>query len=116
MNGGAEIAQGVLALPQRVAFIPRSRTLVLADLHLAFSAVERRRGTSVPPVDDETAKSLETVVTQLAPKRVVLLGDIAHAIPRTEEEARHVIDPLKALASRADLHLVLGNQVLSLTT
>jgi putative SbcD/Mre11-related phosphoesterase len=107
--GSVELRPDLIGLPSRAAWIPSERALLIADVHLAFSAVERRRGTSGPGIDAHTGVSLQRLVDAHAPSIVVLVGDIAHAAPKTEQEFAAIVDPLDTIAARAELRLIIGN-------
>jgi uncharacterized protein len=58
---------------------PAQTTLVVADLHLEKGSAHAERGVMLPPYDTAaTLARLEAVVAQLAPRRVVALGDSFH--------------------------------------
>lgn len=65
--------------PAGVLFLPESRTLVVADLHLEKASSFARRGMLLPPYDTKaTLKHLGDVVERRAPRRVIALGDSFH--------------------------------------
>lgn len=69
----------VLLDPAGALFLPESRTLVVADLHLEKASSFARRGMLLPPYDSgATLKHLALVVARRAPRRVIALGDSFH--------------------------------------
>lgn len=65
---------------RRAAWLPRSRCLAVADLHLGEAWVRRARGQLVPiGVVDTTVARLRSLVESHRPERLILLGDIVHA-------------------------------------
>lgn len=91
-------------------WLERSRTLVVADLHLEKGSAYGARGQLLPPYDTrETLARLAAEVEALDPQVVVLLGDSFHdraAEARLDpEDGRH----LTAIARRRTLAWVIGN-------
>lgn len=67
-------------LPDRAVFLPSSRTLVVADLHLGKSATFRTRGLPVP--EGSTAADLDRLTTLIGattPQTLVIAGDLLHS-------------------------------------
>ena len=67
-------------LPDRAAFLPKSRTLVVADVHLGKAATFRAAGLAVPEghMESDMARLLR-IVTETQPTRLVIAGDMIHA-------------------------------------
>jgi uncharacterized protein len=60
-------------------WLPRSRALVVSDLHFEKGSSEARFGNLLPPFDTrETLKRLENVVEALNPDLLITLGDSFH--------------------------------------
>lgn len=67
-------------LPDRAVFLPTSRTLVVADLHLGKSATFRSRGLAVPEGSSAADLArLTTLIRDTAPRSLVIAGDLFHA-------------------------------------
>jgi len=65
---------------RRAAWLPCSRCLAVADLHLGEAWVRRARGQLVPlGVADTTVSRLRSLLESHRPERLILLGDIVHA-------------------------------------
>lgn len=67
-------------LPERAAFDPESRTLLVADAHLGKAQAFRRLGVPVP--GGTTANNLQTLsrlVERTQARGIVFLGDLLHA-------------------------------------
>ena len=65
--------------PAGALWLPDSRTLVVADLHLEKSSSFARHGMLLPPYDTgATLKLLAALVARRDPRRVVCLGDSFH--------------------------------------
>jgi DNA ligase-associated metallophosphoesterase len=60
-------------------WLPASRTLIVADLHLEKSSSFARRGMLLPPYDTgATLRALAALIARRQPRRVVCLGDSFH--------------------------------------
>lgn len=91
------------------ALIPETQTVLIADTHLGYGWAQRRRGELGPLADETTRQKLLAFLEQVAPKRIVFLGDLVHA-PRPCAEEREWIERLLCdLSSRAELISVRGN-------
>ncbi|TVR83271.1 MAG: ligase-associated DNA damage response endonuclease PdeM [Saprospirales bacterium] len=70
----------LILLPGKAIFIPRSRILVVADLHLGKSRHFRKYGLAVPTGSAEaTLEALRKLILQFQPHFVVFLGDLFHS-------------------------------------
>jgi uncharacterized protein len=95
--------------PSGCLWLPESRTILIADLHLGYSWAQRRRGELGPLADARTRERLLAVVDELSPRSIVFLGDVVHA-PRPCADERHWIERvLDELSARAELIAVRGN-------
>ncbi len=88
-------------------WLPAHRTLIAADLHLGYGFAQRRRGELGPVVEGGVAERLAAAVADLAPDRVVLLGDLYHA-PRPSAAERQMIESALAVVT-TELVIVRGN-------
>ncbi|HEU0122658.1 MAG TPA: metallophosphoesterase [Bryobacteraceae bacterium] len=95
--------------PSGALWLPASRTVLLADLHLGFAWAQRRRGELWPLTDAGARTGLEWLCDQLLPARIVLVGDIVHAPFPSAEEAAVIDGTLDALRARAELICLAGN-------
>ncbi len=93
--------------PDRAVYWPARRMLLLADLHLGKGAHFRRAGIAVPRlVSDVNFARLRGLIEEVAPERILLLGDLFHS------DHNHVWDSFCAFtAAFPDLsfELVPGN-------
>ena len=65
--------------PAGVLWLPESRTLVVADLHLEKSSSFARRGMFLPPYDTgATLLALAALALRRSPRRIISLGDSFH--------------------------------------
>ncbi len=70
----------VTLLPEFGALLPRTGTLVLADIHLGKSATFRARGLPVPEGDttDDLGR-IDSMINTYEVKQLVIAGDMVHA-------------------------------------
>lgn len=96
--------------PAGVALVPAEGLMIVADLHLEKGTAFAARGQMLPPYETiETLRRLARLVEDLAPERVILLGDSFHSRHHAIEAgspARHLIDDL---GRRSDLIWIAGN-------
>lgn len=101
---------GVLLLPGRAAFLPGSRTLLAADLHLGKAATFRHAGLPVPEGSAQAdLDRLARILADTSAHRLVVLGDLLHAAVGCTPA---VIGGFRALRDRfpaVAFVLVLGN-------
>jgi uncharacterized protein len=97
-------------LPQKAVFLPRTRTLLIADAHFGKAVSFRKLGVPVPRGTTSTNLALlSALVAQQQARRIVFLGDFLHS------ERSHAASTLGALArwrgehATLDLVLVRGN-------
>lgn len=81
-------------LPQRAAFLPALRCLLVADAHLGKAVSFRRLGVPVPEATTaETLERLTQAVRETAAEQVVFLGDLLHSArwrsPATADAVAH---------------------------
>ncbi len=101
------LADGVVALPQSLLWLERSRTLVAADAHLAYEDVI---GGALPLWS--TATSLHTlllVARQREAVEIVFLGDVIHGSAMSEGAAEAVGAALALLRAQCRVTLIAGN-------
>ena len=95
---------------RRAVWLPRSRSLAVADLHLGEAWVRRARGQLVPlDVADTTVARLRSLLESYRPERLVLLGDIVHAALPLEGIRSAVTDLASLEREGLTLDLCLGN-------
>lgn len=89
--------------------LPDSGTAIVADVHLGYGWAQRRRGELGPIADERTRKKLFEFLHEIAPKRIVFLGDLVHAPRPCDPERAWVEELLSGLAEKAQLIAVRGN-------
>lgn len=66
-------------LSQRAAFLPESRTLLVADLHLGKTETFRAAGAPIPEgVLEADLSTLDAAIRATSPRRLLILGDLLH--------------------------------------
>jgi uncharacterized protein len=71
----------VIALPQALLWLPRTRTLIASDLHFEKGSAFAAKGALLPPFDTtETLARLMTVIAAFKPELLIALGDSFHDI------------------------------------
>lgn len=104
-----ELVPGIVLDVRRAVWLAFERTLLVADLHLGYPWVERRRGTLLPLIPDDTLERLLALATDYRPGRWVFLGDIVHGDPKSPKVEDLVRTLVETLGASASLELVLGN-------
>lgn len=97
-------------LPERAAWWPRRRTLLVSDMHLGKPAAFRAGGVPVP---DGCAAAdltrLDALVERLGAERLVILGDFLHAKAGRSPETLGVLGEWRARRAGLDVLLIRGN-------
>ena len=95
---------------ERAAYWPRRRMLLVADPHFGKAASFRALGVRVPRGTTEGALArLDTLMTRLAPERVVFLGDFLHAREGRNDETFRLLAEWRARHAAIAMRLVRGN-------
>ena len=97
-------------LPQRAAFLPEHRTLLVADAHIGKAVSFRRLGVPVPGgTTTATLERLSSAVTATAAQRIVFLGDLLHSARGQAAATWAAVARWRAQHARLQLTLVRGN-------
>jgi DNA ligase-associated metallophosphoesterase len=97
-------------LPERAAWWPRTRTLLLADVHLGKPASFRAMGVPVPEATTRADLArLDILIELLAPDRLIVLGDLLHARAGRAPDTLREFARWRAARPALDLLLVRGN-------
>ncbi|WP_051279621.1 ligase-associated DNA damage response endonuclease PdeM [Hellea balneolensis] len=104
---------GELVLDSRkVAFIPESKTLLVADMHFEKGSYLREVGRSVLPSFDthDTLERLSEIASDYGPKSIIALGDSFHDVAADERLSPDAATRLNQLVTPdRDLIWILGN-------
>jgi len=94
--------ESLLLHAERALSWPRLKTVLVADVHLGKEHVFGRQGVPIPTgPSDNSLERLSTLVEQTAAERLIVLGDLMHATPRSNESW------IAALATFLDNHSTL---------
>jgi DNA ligase-associated metallophosphoesterase len=100
----------VVLLPGRAAFLPATRTLLVADLHLGKAATFRRAGIPVPEGSAQRdLERLRQLVHAHDARRLVVLGDLFHARSGCTPQVFAEFAALRSRIEQTSVVLVLGN-------
>jgi len=106
-----EIAGAWLCLlPQGALYWPEERTLIVADLHLEKATAFAPRQVFLPPYDSAaTLAALAELCGEIAPKRVVALGDSFHDAEAPDRLAPRDAAAISSLQRRREWIWIAGN-------
>ena len=77
----------IILLPERVAFLPNLKTLIISDLHLGKINHFRKSGIPVPiEANKANTELLIKLLMELKPKKVIFIGDLFHSHYNSEWE------------------------------
>jgi len=104
--GGARLA----LLPQRAAYLPDERCLLVADAHFGKAASFRSLGVPVPRgTTAQTLRELSDAIAASAARRVVFLGDLLHAAHGRTPATLQALADWRREHAALELLLVRGN-------
>lgn len=96
-------------LPEGVAFLTRTASLVIADIHLGKSATFRARGLPVPEGDTEVDLTrIRNLVHETHAKHLIIAGDLFHAPAGVTEDIAVLFAAFIATLG-IPLTLIIGN-------
>lgn len=95
----------LLLLPECDVFLPASRSLVIADVHLGKSATFRTRGIPIPEGDtaDDLAR-LDMLIKFHEPAELIIAGDLVHA---ADGLTPHIVGKLRAWLDELSIPVIL---------
>ena len=106
--------QGLELLPQRAVWRAETRTLFVADVHIGKAAAFRAAGLPAPAgTTRENLARLDALVATLAPRTLVVLGDLFHARAAYREASLQEFAAWREENARLAIRLVAGNHDLS---
>ncbi|HEX7441203.1 MAG TPA: ligase-associated DNA damage response endonuclease PdeM [Caldimonas sp.] len=102
--------QALILLPEKAAFLPDSRTLLVADVHIGKAVSFRGLGVPVPHgTTSETLAALGALVARLEARRIVFLGDFLHSARSRAPATMGALSRWREAHAAVDLTLVRGN-------
>lgn len=100
----------LILLPGKAVYWPAERTLFVADLHLGKAAAFRALAVPVPTgATMDTLTRLSSVISDVQPLRLCILGDLWHAQAGMTEGALEQFSSWRNAHSALDVWLVDGN-------
>ncbi len=95
---------------ERALYLEGEKILVLGDLHIGFEYELFRLGISIPSQTKKLLERILALLEEFSPEKIVLLGDVKHAIPfPSSREKRELIEFLEKLSARAEVIIAKGN-------
>lgn len=105
----------IVLVPGRAAYLPATRTLLVADVHLGKAATFRAAGMPVPEGSAQADLArLARLVTETAAARLIVLGDLFHAKRGATEQVFAEFTAARATFAATEVLLVAGNHDRSL--
>lgn len=102
--------QRLVLLPQRAAFLPDHRCLLVADAHIGKAVSFRRLGVPVPEATTTgTLERLGRAVRATGAERVIFLGDLLHSARAHAADTLAAVRQWRGDHAQLDLVLVRGN-------
>lgn len=102
--------RAIRLLPQKAAFLPDTRTLLIADAHIGKATSFRALGVPVPRgTTSETLSLIGELVARHDARRVVFLGDFLHSARSHVAATLDAVSRWRALHPTLELVLVRGN-------
>lgn len=102
--------QELVLLPERAAWWPARRALLMADVHLGKDQVFRRQGLAVPAgVVDQDLARIDDLIQRLDARHLLVLGDWVHAPPTPGDDWPQQIAAWRQTHPGLAIDLVLGN-------
>jgi len=106
------LAGDVVIDSRKVAFLPESETLLVADMHFEKGSYLRRFGRSMLPAFDthDTIERLWTVAQEYKPRKIIALGDSFHDVDAYARLSPKSAERLNALKDEiCGITWILGN-------
>ena len=104
--GGARLQ----LLPERAAYLPEHRTLLIADAHIGKAVSFRKLGVPVPAgTTAETLRRLDTLLSVTGATHMVFLGDLLHSVRARAADTVAAVARWRAAHPALQLTLVRGN-------
>lgn len=102
--------EAIVLLPERAAYWPSRRTLLVADAHIGKAATFRAGSIPVPRgTTKEGLDRLDAAVTRSGATRVVFLGDLLHAREGRDPDTLGLLARWRQSRVELELVLVRGN-------
>ncbi|MDI6847579.1 MAG: metallophosphoesterase [Candidatus Bathyarchaeia archaeon] len=89
----------------------KSRTLVIADLHIGWEIALSQRGIHVPTQAPKLLQKLKSLISACKPEKLLILGDVKHTVATAEiGEWQDIPDFFNELKKQIqEIHIIRGN-------
>lgn len=106
-----EVLPDITVDKNHALYLGKSRTVVIADLHLGYEGALHEEGVSIPRFQKGIMMDrIERIVEKYQPSKVVINGDFKHEFSKNlSQEWDDVNDVLNMLIDEVDVELVRGN-------
>lgn len=97
-------------LADRAVYWPRTRSLIVADVHLGKGAAFRRAGVAVPSGGTQADLArIDALIAHTQAQRLLVLGDLFHTHLSADEPAVAAIDAFRARHAALRIEAIRGN-------
>ena len=102
---------GVTITNDRCLILDDGPTAVIGDLHLGYESALENEGMFIPRINTNSVRdSLNRIIDDYEPSRMVLLGDIKHDFSRSSYQAKEDVRSIvKLIKEAAEIVVVKGN-------
>ena len=102
---------GVTITNDRCLILDEGPTAVIGDLHLGYESALENEGMFIPRINTNSVRdSLNRIIDDYEPSRVVLLGDIKHDFSRSSYQAKEDVRSIvRLIKEAAEIVVVKGN-------
>ncbi len=106
-----EVRPNVVIDRDHALYLKKSRTVVIADLHLGYEGALHEEGISIPRFQKGIMMDrIERIVGKYNPKKLIINGDFKHEFSRNlSQEWDDVNDVLNMLVDKVNIELIRGN-------
>lgn len=111
MKNKKEIFSNVFITNENAIFFKKTKTTIVADLHIGFEAEKQIQGISFPFFQKNILiEKLGLIIEKYSPQKIIIDGDFKHNFSKNlKQEWNEVIEILKFLKNKANVILIKGN-------
>jgi|Deesub1362B_J571_1020462.scaffolds.fasta_scaffold03429_4 hypothetical protein len=90
--------------------LKNEKILCIADLHLGFEKELEKSGIKIPSQTQNLLNSIQRLIKNLSPSRLIILGDVKHEIATIRyQETTRIYDFLLSLSEEVQVEIIPGN-------
>lgn len=90
--------------------LKNEKILCIADLHLGFEKELEKSGIKIPRQTQNILNSIQQLIKNCVPSRLIILGDIKHEIATIRyQETTHIYNFLSILSEEVQVEIIPGN-------